>query len=303
MTRTPDDIRNAIDTTLSGASHDPMLFHRVLNASKGDAPPVKTKLTFSMALVLALVLLTGAVALAAACRGVSWFLTEQTCDPIAIDPAYLMNALTQQETSQRLDATVHDAYWDGRTLSIAFHVTASAPDETVLLRCETPSHAHYRPADEADLLLQMPDFINITIGGEVSRPLGSTSDWVYEADGTLTVLLSFPLNDMSQPVIISVPIATTSMADGSEEFAMLHCTLPAMVDPVSEHVHDWAPATCVSPMVCHICGRTSGGLGSHDFQPEGCNVPRTCPICTCTLEGGHFINPDTPGQCYCGEIR
>ena len=57
MTRKPEDIRTAIDTTLSGASHDPTLFNRVVNASKGDTPPVKKKLTLSMALVLVLMLL------------------------------------------------------------------------------------------------------------------------------------------------------------------------------------------------------------------------------------------------------
>ena len=62
MTRTHQDIRNAIDTTLSGASHDPTLFNRVVNASKGDSPPVKRKLTLSMALVLVLALAAAAVA-------------------------------------------------------------------------------------------------------------------------------------------------------------------------------------------------------------------------------------------------
>ena len=52
MNRTPDDIRASIDTVLSGASHDPTLLNRVVNASKGDHPPVKRKLTLSMAFVL-----------------------------------------------------------------------------------------------------------------------------------------------------------------------------------------------------------------------------------------------------------
>ncbi len=303
MNRTPEEIRHALDATLSGASPDPTLYHRVLNASKGDAPPVKKKLTLSLALVLVLTLLTVTAAMAAAWRGVSWFLTEQTCEPVAIRSEYLMNALQQQETSQRLNAVIRDAYWDGKTLSIAFRIAAEDTNSTVILRCDTPSHEHYRPADEADLLLHLPNFISITVGSEIIRPTGHSANWVYEEDGALTVMYSFPLNDMSAPVVISIPITNTLAADSTEEFALLHGTLPAMVDPVSEHVHDWAPATCVSPMVCRICGRYEGGLGPHDFQPEGCNVTRTCTFCGYTLQAHHLLNPATPGRCYCGEIH
>lgn len=303
MTRTPKDIRRALDATLSGASHDPTLYHRVLNASKGDNPPVKKKLSLSLAFVLMLLLLTGNVALAAAWHGVSYFLTEQTCEPADLQPEYLMNAISQNETSQRLDALVCDAYWDGVTLSVAFRIAAHDPACTVILPCETPSHEHYRPQENADLLLRMPEFINVTAGSQIIQTTKLAADWLYEEDGTLTIMYSFPLNDMSQPVTISLPIASTARADGSEEFAMLHATLPAMVDPVSEHVHDWAPANCVSPMVCRICGRYEGGLGPHDFQPEGCNVTCTCTFCGYTLQAHHLLNPDTPGRCYCGEVH
>ena len=88
MTRTTDDIRNAIDTTLSGASHDPTLFNRVVNASKGDTPPVKKKLTLSMALVLVLMLLTGTAIAATVVHGVTYFLTDRTTLPIEISRAY-----------------------------------------------------------------------------------------------------------------------------------------------------------------------------------------------------------------------
>lgn len=255
-----------------------------------------------MALVLILVLLTGTVAVAATYRGVNWFLTEKTCEPTAIDPALLMNALHQNQTSQRLNATVQDAYWDGSTLSIVYHITASDPSVVVLMPCSTQTHDHYRPLEEADILLKMPDFVNITVGQEILRPLGGTFNWVYEEDGTLTIMHSFAVNSMSEPIGISIPITNTLTSTGTEEFAMLHCNLPAMVDPIEEHVHDWLPATCVSPATCTICGRSEGGLGLHNFQPEACNVTRTCPICTYSYEAAHSINPDT-GSCYCGLIH
>ena len=95
MNRTPDEIRMAIDNVLSGASHDPTLFNRVVNASKGDIPPVKKKLTLSMAIVLVLMLLTGTAVAATVVHGVTYFLTDRTTQPIEINPA-LLNALRRQ---------------------------------------------------------------------------------------------------------------------------------------------------------------------------------------------------------------
>lgn len=284
MTRKPEDIRNALDTVLSGASHDPTLFNRVVNVSKGDSPPMKRKLTLSLAFVLILSLLTGTVAMAAAYHGVSWFLTEQTCEPTELDPAYLMDTLRQNHTSDRLIASVQDAYWDGKTIFIAYHITANDPSLNVQMRCDTESHAHYRPMEDADILLTPPDLINITVGGTILRPNGSSLDWLYEEDGTLTVMLSFAVNDLSEPINISIPISNTRTANGAEEFAMLHCSFPVLADPIEKHEHDWAPATCVSPKTCRICGRTTGGLGQHDFQPGPEPGQKTCPICTFTIE-------------------
>ncbi len=287
MTRKPEDIRNALDTVLSGASHDPTLFNRVVNASKGDLPPMKRKLTLSLALILILSLLTGTVAMAAAYHGVSWFLTEQTCEPTQLNPAYLMNTLHQNHTSERLIASVQDAYWDGKTIFIAYHIAASDPSLNVQMLCNTKSHAHYRPTKDADILLTPPDFINITIGNTILRPNGSSLNWLYEEDGTLTVMLSFAVNNMSEPIGISIPLSNTLTSTGAEKFAMLHCSFPVLADPIEKHEHDWAPATCVSPAICRICGRTTGGLGQHDFQPGPKPGQKTCPICTFTLN-----NPD-----------
>ena len=302
MTRTPDDVRTAIDTVLSGASHDPTLFNRVVNASKGDIPPVKKKLTLSMAIVMVLMLLAGTAVAATAFRGVSWFLTEQACEPQPLNLDYLMNTLQQNNTSQRLNAQVADAYWDGKTLSVAYRIISADPTQLVALPCDTPAHEHYRATSDADILLTMPECINITIGNKITRPLGGSTSWVYEEDGAITIMYSFPLNSMNEAVGISLPIGNTLAADGSEEFAMVHCTLPAMADPIAVHEHDWLPATCVSPMTCKTCGRTEGGLGEHNFQPEACNVTRTCPVCTYTYDAAHSINPGT-GSCYCGLIH
>lgn len=270
---------------------------------KEERPVIKRKLSVMLAITLLLLTITG-TALAATYRGVSWFLTEQNCEPTTLDPELLMIPLEQNHTSKHLNVSVEDAYWDGNTLSIAIHVTASDPSMIVSIPCDTVTHEHYRPIDGADVLLEMPEFINITAGNEIFRPLGSSANWLYEEDGTLTIMHSFVVNDMSKPIGISIPINTTIVSSGTKESAMLHCNLPALADPITAHEHDWAPATCVSPEICTICGRSQGGLGKHNFQPEVCEGTRTCTVCTLTIEAHHEADPDNPGACIrCGEIK
>lgn len=302
MTRTPDDVRSAIDATLSGAARDPMLLQRVMNASTSAALPARKKLTLALALGLLLALLTG-TAFAAAWRGVTWFLTRQSCETQIPDVALLMNTLQQYHTSQRLNAQIVDAYWDGATLSVACRVSAAAPALTVVLPCDAPAHDHYRPTADADILLALPESITITSGQEVSRPLGYRTSWVYEEDGALTLMHSFTLNSMDEAISLSIPITNTRISDGTVESALLTGVLPAMTDPVSAHVHDWASATCITPMTCRICGRTEGGLGEHAFTPAACNIIRTCPICTTSYKTGHLSDHANPSSCYCGEIH
>lgn len=280
MTRKPEDIRMAIDTTLSGASHDPTLYHRVVNASKGDSPPVKRKLTLSMALVLILALMTGTVAVAATYRGVSWFLTEKTCEPITLDADYLLSGLQQHHNSKYLNAAVVDAYWDGLNFSIAYHISPADPTHFIQMDCRHPEHDHYRPVEDADILLSEPEFINITDeNGNITRPQSYSSNWVYEDDGSLTAMISFNLYNMSQPVSISIPIFNTLTSTGELFRSMLHCNPPTLADPIAAHEHQWTPATCVSPEVCSICYRTGTELGYHTFQPSEDEDRLICAVC------------------------
>ncbi len=274
MTRKPEDIRTAIDTTLSGASHDPTLFNRVVNASKGDSPPVKRKLTLSMALVLVLALMTGTVAVAATYRGVTHFLSDNS-----YDHHYLMNPLRSYHTSHRLIVKVVDAYWDGAKLSVAYRVQSLDPDEIVAMRCTYPSHKHYAPQADAGIIVEQPPYIIITEGENVQHTTGYMIDWVCEEDGTLTVMITFQANALSDQLDFTIPVI--NLRNGSNaETAYLHFTLPSLPDPIADHTHEWAPATCVSPRTCTICSRTDGGLGEHDFQPGPGENQYTCPVCT-----------------------
>ena len=284
MTRKPEDIREAIDTVLSGASHDPALYNRVVNASKGDTPTVKRKLTFSMALVMILVLMTGTAAVAATYRGVSWFLSER--ENQAIDPSYLMDILEQHHDSDQLNIRVIDAYWDGAKLSMAINF---APKDSLLSIDNYCYHydqqlEHKCRNESSDLLLDLfgDNLPNITSGTEVTRPYRASYDSFHEEDGSLTAMIGFSLNDMSQPVAITLPFRTILRSTGEIEDAFLHFYLPVKADPIAPHEHNWAPATCVSPKFCHICGRTDGKLGAHDFADATCIAPKTCRVCTVT---------------------
>ncbi len=276
MTRRPEDIRQALDTTLSGASHDPTLYHRVVNASKGDSPPMKRKLTLSMALVMILVLMTGTVAVAATYRGVSWFFdtfrSEET-----IDPAYLMDSLEQHHDSKLLNIRVVDAYWNGVELSMVYNFAPADPSADCVW-CSSATFAH-QCKDTAELQIHTGFDMNITTGTKVTHSYDCTYTQITEEDGSISLMISFNVNDMSEPVAITLPVQTTVRSTGATEDALLHCYLPVMTDPIAPHEHDWTESNCVSTKVCRICGRTDGKLGAHDFADATCIAPKTCRVC------------------------
>ena len=272
MTRKPEDIRTAIDTTLSGASRDPALFGSVVNASKGDSPPVKRKMTLTMALIL--ILLTGTAAVAATYRGVTNFLSDN-----AINPHYVMKPLRSYHTSHRLIVKVTDAYWDGAQLYVAYNIQSLDKDERIAMHCFSPHHAHYDYQAYADIMVESPPYIIVTEGENISHTSSYTIDWVCESDGSLTVMVAFQENAVSDQLDFTIPIINVRK-NRSPESAYLHFTLPSLPDPVAGHTHDWEPSTCVSPRRCTICNRTAGDLGEHDFQPGPAEGQYTCPICT-----------------------
>lgn len=289
MPRKHEDIPLALDAALSGADRDPALFNRVVNASKGELPPVKRKLTLSMALVLILVLVTGTVAVAAACRGVTYFLEQRTWDPISIDPDYLLTDLRQNHTSEHLNISVVDTYWDGREFFLAYHISPIDAEKSLRMECRYPHHIHYEPVEAADIMLREPDRLISTNDstGDVS-PLpaprenalfeySSFSDWVYEEDGSLTVMVKCQLYSMEGVDGITIPVYYTM--DGKSMESYLHCYPPTLSDPIAAHEHKWAPAICVAPKTCTICQRTEGGLGFHDFRPTEDSSITICSVC------------------------
>ncbi|MBQ8200392.1 MAG: hypothetical protein IJZ74_01350 [Clostridia bacterium] len=317
MTRRPEDIRIALDTVLSGASHDPTLLNRVVNASKGDIPPVKKKLTLSMALVLILILLAGTAFAAAAIHSVTYFLTDRTALPIEIDPNLLMSNLTQENTSQWLNAAVQDAYWDGNDISISIRISpkdtavpfALLPDigldgesfDTIWLT-DAAFHSNQMPVEDwlngrSAILMDHP--------GITFQAADETVDTWYMLDyfhvpeeNAVVMMLQLPVNNMTKGAKAVIRLNSVKLypgdpedaavarliaqQPGETESALLTVLLPSLNDPFPIHEHSWTDATCVTPETCIICGRR-GNWGEHDFQPGPGEKQKTCTICRYTL--------------------
>ena len=46
--------------------------------------------------------------------------------------------------------------------------------------------------------------------------------------------------------------------------------------------HEWESATCTEPMVCQICGETTGTALDHSWKRATCLEPKTCKLCGIT---------------------
>lgn len=73
------------------------------------------------------------------------------------------------------------------------------------------------------------------------------------------------------------------------------------------HTHEYAPADCLNPAVCTVCGKTEGEPLGHTFAPADCTTPATCTVCSAT-EGEPLGHDETPADCttpavckVCGE--
>lgn len=84
-------------------------------------------------------------------------------------------------------------------------------------------------------------------------------------------------------------VATTANATEAQTAA----TVPA-------HIHNFGPATCVSPMMCE-CGATQGSTAPHRWIDANCFNPKTCEVCGATT-GSPTAHKYSSGYCkFCGE--
>ncbi|MCH5286504.1 MAG: hypothetical protein J1E43_03710 [Christensenellaceae bacterium] len=130
--RKPEDIRRAIDGELSGVSSDPFLYQRVLNIAKEPQTRRRSRRMTVALVVLAVLMLSTAVAVATNWTSVQWFLTNRRLTPVDVDTAAITHPSSQNHDSEWLNVTVMDAYWydygDDGKLAVTMHLDVKDPD-------------------------------------------------------------------------------------------------------------------------------------------------------------------------------
>lgn len=129
-----DELRSrlttAVDQRLSGLEGDPFLARRIIRAEEGEKPIVKKKLSVSLVLAMAAMLLTLSVGVALVTSNIAEHLYgEQENAPQEL----LQKIHTPQETTASAlgEMTLDEWLWDGRALHTAF--TMRNPTQDTLL--------------------------------------------------------------------------------------------------------------------------------------------------------------------------
>lgn len=117
----------------------------------------------------------------------------------------------------------------------------------------------------------------------------------------LAVLFSFCLSSC-----MSKRLSDNSLElEDSDERRTTSAQSESVSDVQTEHIHNYADATCLDPMKCS-CGVTAGAALGHDFISATCTSPQICKRCSATLgsELGHDFSVATctvPSTCVrCG---
>ena len=235
--------------------------------NKEGRPVMKRKLHVALIVTLILLMLSG-TAVAATYRGVQFFLTERTIDPVTIDPSLMMTAITQTSTSEWLDVAVQDAYWDGSELSIAIRVAPkdiAAPLAMLTdigLDGETFDTIWLSDADFNSNQMLVEDWLNgrtailmnlpeMTLeAGSETLDMWHSMDYIHVLeDNAIIMMLQLPVSDMSCGAKVALQMTSIKLYPGDPEDAAvrrLHAMepsetesttvtvqLPALTDPVA----------------------------------------------------------------------
>lgn len=236
-----DMIRRALDAQLSGVKETPGLYDRVVRQTKGEKP-MKKKMSLSLALAAALVMLAG-IAVAANWQGVSYFLTERLLVPETVVETSVVQPLSQSCDSDWLSAEVVDAYWTDYAFSLTLHVQPK--DASKALCMDTDIGADGETFDKIWWKGEILDLEQWRAGREVLRIgapglnlgggshdwTGSSCDWIHEEDDSLTVLLE--IRDADENLLTAggehtISLYCDNMQTGEIEQSQVKFTLPAM---------------------------------------------------------------------------
>lgn len=229
-----DMIRRALEAQLSGVKETPGLYDRVVRQTKGEAP-MKKKMSLSLALAAALVMLAG-IAVAANWQGVTYFLTERLLVPENVVEESVVQPLSQSCDSNWLNAEVVDAYWTDYSFSLTLHVQPK--DAAKALCMDTDIGADGESFDKIWWKGEILDLEQWRAGREVlsigfaTLSLGRSSlDWIHEEDDSLTMLLE--VREADEALLTAggehtISLCCDNMQTGETEESLLTFTLPAM---------------------------------------------------------------------------
>lgn len=251
---------------------DAQRLHTLRQMKKEERPIMKRKLHVALIMTLILMLLSG-TAVAATYKGVQFFLTERTTDPVTIAPSLMMTAITQTSTSEWLDVAVQDAYWDGSELSIAIRVAPkdiAAPLAMLTdigLDGETFDTIWLSDADFNSNQMLVEDWLNgrtailvdlpeMTFeAGSETLDMWHSMDYIHVLeDNAIIMMLQLPVSDMSCGAKVALQMTSIKLYPGDPEDAAVHrlhamepsetesttvtVQLPALTDPVAPHEHE-----------------------------------------------------------------
>lgn len=264
--RKPEDIRKAIDSELSGVGRDPFLYQRVLNMGK-EQPRTRRRsrrLTVALA-VLAVLMLSTAVAVATNWTSVRWFLTDRLYTPLDVQDAYIVHPTAQSFESDRINLTVLDAYWYedpyGDRLALTMHADAKTPDTPFCMEIDIGTDG-----ESFDMIWWHGDIIPVTqwldgrdgyvmetntaawIG---NQGFSGACDYIQEETGLTVMMRLDKVPDLSEGATIGAQIRVWPIRPSSDEelgfhqywddveTAILTVTLPPMTRGPAREI-DWA---------------------------------------------------------------
>ena len=216
----------------------PEVFHLRVEQTLGElrrsTSPKRYARRLALASVAAAALLLG-TAFALENLGMLHFFTQRYEQPI--DAQTIVQPTSQSCDSKLLDATLRDAYWDGKTLSISLNV--SPKDANTAFYTETDVGADGESFDKiwwkGEILsfdawrdghktieLQLPN-----VAADVPCRLQSW-DWVQDEQGE-TLLIELRAEDMTRGATMTVTLESRVLDTNETETAALTATLPAMM--------------------------------------------------------------------------
>ncbi|MEG0494508.1 MAG: hypothetical protein RR696_15050, partial [Clostridia bacterium] len=188
-----------------------------------------------VAVLAACLVLLGGTALALNHFGVVYFLTERVWMGNPVDETAVVRSFDQSCDSAVLDASLQDAYWDGKTLSLTMNI---APKGDYAFYIETDRgqdgenfdliwwKGEILPFEEwkngrEGLMLSLPE---LKINGERAN---QSWDWVQDEQGEM-MLLTGRAADLTNGADISITLPCTLEASNTTETATLTAHLLPM---------------------------------------------------------------------------